>query len=68
MFEKSNLSDNKRLQICDNPVDEAIQLAEEIAFQSAPVAVKACLETLRQRQNVGLEVRCHFLYYRILIN
>ena len=33
------------------------KLAEEIAFKSAPVAVKTCLETLRHKQNVGLEVR-----------
>jgi len=42
-------------KICDDPVAESIELAEEIAFKSAPMAVKTCLETLRQKQNIGLE-------------
>ena len=37
-----------------------MKLAEEIAFNSAPVAVRTCLETLRQKQNVGLEVFANF--------
>jgi hypothetical protein len=46
-------------QICDNAIVEAFGLAAEI-MSCGPVAVKACLATLRNRQEAGdidLEVR-----------
>ena len=47
------------LKVCDNAIIEAFGLAAEM-ITCGPEAVKACLSTLRRRQetgNLGLEVK-----------
>ena len=44
------------LQVCDDPKEAALKLAEEIADNSGPIAVRTLVKTLREKQNQGLAV------------
>ena len=44
------------MQVCDDPKEAALKLAEEIADNSGPIAVRTLVKTLREKQNQGLAV------------
>jgi len=42
-------------KVCDDPVDEALEFAEDLATNTSSAAVSTCLQTLRGKQSEGLE-------------
>ena len=43
-------------KVCDDPVSVALGYAEELVSNTSPSAVSTCLQTLRTKQEEGLEV------------
>jgi len=42
-------------KVCEDPVKEALAYAEDLVTNTSSAAVSTCLQTLRQKQNEGLE-------------
>ena len=52
------------LQVCDDPVSEALDYAQEIVEATSREAVTTCLLTLRAKQNEGLVVLSRYRFNR----
>ena len=46
------------LRASENALEDAMELADDVST-SGPVCVRTCVETLRMRQNEGLEAAFH---------